>query len=107
MELLLKLVVISFITILFYGCAVLGIDSPNFKDGTWSSCTYTDKDGRKITPPPVQLGGAPMQWTEPDGTGVKCSPIPKAPMSEPAPALKSGPALVPDALGLGFHYLTP
>lgn len=51
---------------------------PNFQDGTWSSCTYTAKSGAKTTPPPVQLGGAPMEHTEADGTGVKCTPIPKS-----------------------------
>ncbi len=51
---------------------------PNFADGTWSSCTYTEKNGAKTTGPPVQLGGAPLERTEPDGTGVKCVPIPKA-----------------------------
>lgn len=51
---------------------------PNFADGTWSSCTYTEKDGAKTTPPPIQLGGAPMERTEADGTGVKCVSIPKA-----------------------------
>ena len=49
----------------------------NFQDGTWSTCTYKSPEGRTITPPPVQLGGAPMEWTEPDGTSVKCVPMPK------------------------------
>ena len=57
--------------------------APNFQDGTWSSCTWTSKDGARTTPPPVQLGGAPMERTEADGTGVKCVGIPK--VSTPAP----------------------
>lgn len=52
-------------------CAVTPI---NFNDGTWSDCTYS-KDGRVVTGP-VQLGGAPLEWTEPDGTSVKCMPRP-------------------------------
>ena len=48
---------------------------PNFQDGTWSSCTYSSKNGRVVTVPPVQLRGAPMEWTEPDGTSVKCKSI--------------------------------
>ena len=55
---------------------------PNFQDGTWSTCTYTSKDGAKTTPPPVQLFGAPLERTEPDGTGVKCIPIQAAPKLE-------------------------
>lgn len=50
----------------------------NFEDGTWSTCTYKDPSGRVVTPPPIQLGNAPMEWTEPDGTSVKCKGIPKA-----------------------------
>ena len=50
---------------------------PDFYDGTWSSCTYIDKHGGRTTPPPVQLGGAPMERTEPDGSGIKCIPMQK------------------------------
>lgn len=48
----------------------------NFSDGTWSNCTYS-KDGRVIKSP-LQVGAVPIEWTEPDGTTVKCEPIPKA-----------------------------
>ena len=71
-----------FIFGVFLAACAGGLDV-NFKDGTWSSCTYSDSKGRVITPPPIQLGGAPMEWTEPDGTSVKCVPIPKEPMPEP------------------------
>lgn len=47
-----------------------------YNDGTWSNCTYS-KDGR-IVKAPMQVGPVPMEWTEPDGTSVKCEPIPKA-----------------------------
>lgn len=80
---LLRLIFISILFLIFSGCAgYMQKDAdgnyvpPNFYDGTWSSCTYTSKDGAKTTPPPVQLGGAPMERTEPDGTGVKCVPMP-------------------------------
>jgi len=53
------------------------IVAPNFQDGTWSSCTYTSPKGRVLTPPPVQLGGAPLAWMEPDGTSIDCKLIPK------------------------------
>jgi len=48
---------------------------PDFYDGTWSSCTYTNPDGRVVTPPPVRMPGVLMEWTEPDGTSVKCIPM--------------------------------
>ncbi len=79
MELLLKLVIIPFITLLFYGCA--GGPDINFQDGSWSSCTYSKKDGTTFTGP-LQLGGAPLAFTQPNGTKVECVPIPAAPKPE-------------------------
>ncbi len=61
--------------VLAFLMACAGMAGPmDYKDGTWSTCTYS-KDGRVITPPPMQMGGAPMEWTEPDGTSVKCTPM--------------------------------
>lgn len=68
------LIAISFLL----GCATIGIDPPNFQDGTWSSCTYTKKDGTTFTGP-LQLGGAPLEFTKPNGTKVKCIPMPATP----------------------------
>ena len=39
----------------------------NYTDGT----TFTG---------PLQLGGAPLAFTQPNGTKVECVPIPSAPM---------------------------
>lgn len=76
MELLLKRVVISFITIFYSACAGgMGI---NFQDGSWSTCTYSKKDGTTFTGP-LQLGGAPLAFTQPNGTKVECVPIPEKP----------------------------
>lgn len=47
----------------------------NFQDGTWSSCTYSKADGTSYTGP-LQLRGAPLAFTQPNGTKVKCVPIP-------------------------------
>jgi len=53
----------------------------NFKDGSWSSCTYSKVDGTIFTAP-LQLGGAPLAFTQPSGTKVVCVPIPKEPTPE-------------------------
>lgn len=62
--------------ILTYGCAYLpgGEKAPNYQDGTWSNCTYTSPNGRVIEAP-LQLGGQPMSWSEPNGMKVECKPI--------------------------------
>ena len=52
--------------------------APNFQDGSWSTCTLVQKSGAETILPPVQMGGAPMGRTEPDGTKVMCVPIAKA-----------------------------
>ena len=69
---------ISALTVAFFlsACASLGIDPPDFSDGTWSNCTFTKKDGTTFTGP-LQLGGAPMEFTDLDGIKVKCSPMTK------------------------------
>lgn len=78
------------ILIFMQGCSTLGngqVDVPNFQDGTWSACTYTSKSGASRTIP-LQLHGAPLEWIEPDGTGVKCKAIPinaSTPAPVPAP----------------------
>ncbi len=54
------------------------IIAPDFYDGTWSSCTYIDKNGGRTTGPPIQLGGVPLERTEADGSGVKCTPMQKS-----------------------------
>lgn len=76
MELLLRLFLITIITIGLSGCASLGIPMPDFQDGTWSSCTYSKPNGTSFTGP-LQLGGAPLVFTKPNGTKVECVPIPK------------------------------
>jgi len=72
----LKKTLLTLITlVLLSGCTTDG--SPvNFNDGTWSKCTYTDKKGGAKALP-LQLGGSPLTWIEPDGTGVDCVGIPK------------------------------
>ena len=79
---LLRLIFISILLLIFSGCAMLGVDGPiNFQDGTWSSCTYSKPDGATFTGP-LQLGGTPLEFTDPDGTKVKCVPMPAAPKPE-------------------------
>ena len=56
-------------------CPTAGGGPVNFQDGTWSTCTYSKPDGTKFTAP-LQLGGAPLEFSQPDGTSVKCSMIP-------------------------------
>ena len=64
-----------FLILVFSGCAGgMGI---NFQDGTWSACTYSKPDGTTFTGP-LQLGGAPLAFTKPDGTKVECVLIPSA-----------------------------
>ena len=70
-----QLIILSLSLVLFFGCSMLGVDV-NLKDGTWSNCTYTGPDGR-VVKTPLQIGGQPIGWTEPDGTKVECIPIPK------------------------------
>ena len=67
------LAIVFFMGFLAVACASGG--PVNFNDGSWSNCAYT-KDGRVIRSP-LQVGPVPMEWTEPDGTSVKCDPIPK------------------------------
>lgn len=74
MELLFRLIIILSL-FLFSGCSMLGVDA-NFKDGSWSDCTYTGKD-KRIVKTPLQVGSQPIAWVEPDGTKVDCVPIPK------------------------------
>lgn len=78
---------ISALMILFFlsACASLGIEPPNFADGTWSDCTFTKNDGATFKGP-LQLGGAPMEFTNPDGIKIKCVPMPKAEPTAPEPA---------------------
>ncbi len=81
-----NLILIIFV-LLFAGCQSFGGTSVNFQDGTWSTCTYSKPDGTSWTAP-LQVGGVPMGYTQPDGTKVQCVPIPKAPAppaSDPAP----------------------
>ena len=52
------------------------IIAPNFQDGSWSTCTLVEKSGAETILPPVQMGGAPMGRTQPDGTKIMCVPIP-------------------------------
>ena len=72
MGLLLKFILI----VLLAGCA--GGAGLNFNDGSWSSCTYYKKDGTSYTGP-LQLRGAPLAFTQPDGTKVECVAIPEKP----------------------------
>lgn len=75
-----KFILLFLFTLLIGACGYAQRDvdgnivAPNFQDSTWSSCTYS-KDGRSFTPPPVQMGGAPMGYAEEDGTKVMCVPI--------------------------------
>ncbi len=85
MGLLLKLAVIAFIISMLSACASLGIEPPNFADGTWSDCTFIKKDGTTFKGP-LQLGGAPMEFTDPDGIKIKCVPMPAAALPTPEPA---------------------
>ena len=64
-----------FIIAVVLGACVSG-GPVDFKDGSWSNCTYS-KDGR-IIKAPLQVGPVPMGWTEPDGTKVECEPIPES-----------------------------
>ena len=56
-------------------CPTAGGVPVNFQDGTWSTCTYSKPNGTTFTGP-MQLGGAPLEFSQPDGTSVKCSMIP-------------------------------
>lgn len=60
-------------TLFLVGC---GGSTINFSDGTWSTCTFSKRDGTSYTAP-LQIGGAPMGFTQKDGTKVECIPIPK------------------------------
>jgi len=73
---LLRLIVCILGLFLLAGCA--GGMGVNFQDGSWSTCTYSKKDGTTFTGP-LQLGGAPLAFTQPNGTKVECVPIPEKP----------------------------
>ncbi len=73
----LRMILISMVIFFLSACASLGIEPPNFHDGTWSDCIYTHKDGTTFAGP-LQLGGAPLEFTKPNGIKVKCVAMPKA-----------------------------
>lgn len=68
----------------FAGCAALGIESPDFQDGTWSNCTYT-KDGKTKGPFPIQIPPGLQVPNVSEGVTVSCEPIPAAPEPDPTP----------------------
>jgi len=64
---------LGFVFFLMAACASAG--GMNFNDGSWSMCTFKDKDGFLISLPfKVNL---PVGAEHPNGTVLRCVPIPK------------------------------
>lgn len=59
------------------GCVSMG-GSVKFDDGTWSMCSFKNKEGFVLSVP-LQTA-LPIGAEHPNGTVLKCEPIPKAPV---------------------------